>query len=111
MTNPLNNLPLCSLKVGENLLITILILLVISIFSFGCALYLALQKTRRTEAHYHVKIKFAHGIKTKFILNQEQYDRLKTVLDQKDGLYDIGDDMDYVRIYREHVCAVEVKKK
>lgn len=89
-----------------NVLIAIITILVIFI-----VILIDYPKRKNRELFYRVSVKFVGGNKTKLVLNQEQYDRLKTVLDQKDGYYEIGDDLDNVKIYREHICAVEVKKK
>lgn len=104
---PKNKRP-CSPKVGETLLYAIFMLLLIA---FALNLFIYLDKRRVKEMHYHVNIKFIGGNNTKLVLNDEQYEQLKTILNQKDGFFEIGDDLDNVKIYREHVCAVEVKKK
>lgn len=71
--------------------------------------YLLYRKTE--ESYYHIKIKFAHNLKTKLVLNAEQYEQFKAFLNQSDGHFEIGDENDHVKLYREFICAVEVKKK
>lgn len=81
------------------------------ILLLGVSIYFILRKSRQRNTAYHVTVKFVGGNKTKLVLNNEQYEQLQAVLNQKDGMFEIGDDLDNVKIYREHVCAVEVKKK
>jgi hypothetical protein len=83
----------------------------IALLLLGGNLYFYMQKSKRKEAYHYVTLKFVGGNKTKLILNAEQYEQLLATLNQKDGFFEIGDDQDNVKIYREHVCAVEVKKK
>lgn len=68
-------------------------------------------KRKHRETLYHVKVKFAHGIITKLVLNAEQYEQLQATLNTSDGYFEIGDDKDNVKLYREFICAVEVKKR
>jgi hypothetical protein len=72
---------------------------------------LSQTKTKHKELFHHVTVKFVGGNKTKLVLNAEQYEQLQATLNQKDGFFEIGDDLDNIKLYREHVCAVEVKKK
>lgn len=81
------------------------------ILLLGGGIFYFWQKNKHKELHHHVTIKFVGGSKTKLVLNDSQYEQLQAVLNQKEGLFEIGDDLDNVKIYREHVCAVEVKKK
>lgn len=113
MTNPRNNPLHYSLKVGEKVTLIQWIWLFLLILLFGGNVYFYRQKAkqRNRELFYHVTVKFVGGNKTKLILNAEQYEQLKNVLNQKDGFFEIGDDLDNVKLYREHVCAVEMKKK
>jgi hypothetical protein len=89
-----------------NVLIAIITILVIFI-----VILLDYPKRKNRELFYHVIVKFVGGNKTKLVLNAEQYEQLQATLNQKDGFYEIGDDLDNIKFYREHVCAVEVKKK
>lgn len=106
-----NKTPLCSPKRGENLNVIQIIWVLILLVLLGANIFLFIQKSKRKEAYHHVTVKFVGGNKTKLILNAEQYEQLQATLNQKDGFFEIGDDLDNVKFYREHVCAVEVKKK
>jgi hypothetical protein len=89
-----------------NILFAIIVLLVIFI-----VVVIDYPKRKNRELFYHVIVKFVGGNKTKLVLNAEQYEQLQATLNQKDGFFEIGDDLDNVKFYREHVCAVEMKKK
>ncbi|MCM2531910.1 hypothetical protein NDK43_05300 [Neobacillus pocheonensis] len=53
-----------------------------------------------------MKVKFAHGIKTKLLLNATQYEQLQDFLNRVDALFEIGDELNNVKLYREFICAV-----
>lgn len=68
-------------------------------------------KRKQKETFHHVTVKFVGGTITKLVLNDEQHEQLQAFLNQVDGHFEICDDLDNVKLYREHICAVEVKKK
>lgn len=70
-----------------------------------------MRKSQPRVLNYHVKVKFVGGNKTKLVLNAEQYEQLQAFLNQADGHFEIGDEQNSVKFCREHICAVEVKKK
>lgn len=86
------------------LIILLVLALILNITNF-------ILKRKIRDVYHHIHIKFVGGNKTKLILNDEQYEQLQAFLNQADGHFEIGDDQDNVKIYREHICSVEVKKK
>lgn len=87
------------------------ILYVIAGVLIGIAAFLLLQVNRERVLRYHVKVKFAHGISIKLVLNDEQYQQFKQWLERPEGLFDIGTDDNFVSLNRQNVCCVEVKKR
>lgn len=76
--------------------------------------YLAYEKFKKHEkiTQYKVKIKFASGIKTKLVLNEEQYQQFDTWLkDEYERAYEITDGKHKVAIKRHYIACVEVEKK
>lgn len=71
--------------------------------------FLMFKKTE--DSYYRIKVKFAHGIVSKLVLNAEQYEQFQAFLNLADGHFEIGDDLNHMKLYREFICAVEVKKK
>lgn len=72
--------------------------------------YIPTQRRPR-ETTYHIKVKFAHGIKEKLVLNERQYEQFKAWLNQPEGIFDIGDEQQFAWIDRQFVVSVTVRRK
>lgn len=59
---------------------------------------------------YKVVIHFETS-KIKLTLNPKQFEQLQATLNLKEGMYQIGDELDQITIYREAICWVQVKQK
>lgn len=66
---------------------------------------------RKKALAYHVKVKFAHGIKVKLVLNDSQWEQFKAWLNQVDGKFEIGDDSQLVVLDRGFLVSVEMQRK
>lgn len=84
--------------------------IVILVLLIAALVYLRGRQQPRTQA-YHVKVKFAHGIKTKLVLNETQWEQFRAWLYQPDGIYDIGDDKQSAWLDRSFLVSVEMKQK
>lgn len=75
-------------------------------------LFIGYEVTRRYRSKavvHRVIVRFARGIQTKLILNDEQYEQFKAWLNQPDGIYEIGDDSNMAWLDRPNVVSVEHK--
>lgn len=87
---------------------------ILGCLALACMVFTIFHLSDRRKAKpttYQVKIHFAHGIKIKLVLNPEQYEQLEAFLLQADGFWQIGDEADSIKVYREFICLVEVKRK
>lgn len=85
---------------------TILIYVITVLLIVAANVLIFFSRRKRAESLYHVKVKFAHGIKTKLLLNATQYEQLQDFLNRVDALFEIGDELNNVKLYREFICAV-----
>lgn len=69
-----------------------------------------LRKKKPLSGEYKVIIHFETS-KIKLTLNPEQFEHLNAVLNEKEGMFQIGDELDKITIYREAICWVKVKQK
>jgi cbb3-type cytochrome oxidase subunit 3 len=60
---------------------------------------------------YHVKIQFAHGIKVRLTLNEQQYEQFRAWASSADGYFEIDDERQNVKLYRNYLCSVEARKR
>lgn len=101
------------MAIGEQIQIAILVLLVIILIfvTYVFSSMLVKQSSKKTSGtEYKVVIHFATS-KIKLTLNPEQFEQLNAILNLKEGMFQIGDELDQITVYREAICWVQVKQK